>query len=132
MTSSPTEQPLSAHERPAPLVRLLGWCNLAVMAGFIANAILTFWFDWPGDGLLIARDGGPAALVYVQLAIYAGVLALAVVYVLGTSGQLLRADAAVVTQANLVFVRAAFWAVFLIKLTDITISFDKDPDPHRQ
>lgn len=123
MTSSATGQALSAAPAPAPLVRMLGWCNLAVMAAFLAEAILTFWGGWPGSGLLVKGSDGPAALKYLQLALYPGAIVLAVLYVLGTLGRPLREEAERVSHINTVFIRAVFWAVFLIGIADVAVSF---------
>ncbi len=113
---------MSVQPAHAPLVRILGWLNLALMGTFLVNAILTFVFGWPGDGYLIhGRNEG--ALRWVQLALYAVAAAGAVAYALGSGGKPLRQQAALVNEMNMVFIRAMFWAVLLIGLADITISF---------
>ena len=122
MTSDATGQTVSGQPAPAPFVRVLGWLNLALMGAFLLNAILTFVFGWPGDGFLIhGRNEG--ALRWVQVALYAAAAAGAVLYALGSQGKPLREEAARVNEMNMVFIRAMFWAVFLIGLADITISF---------
>ena len=123
MTSSAKGQSLSVPAAPAPLVRILGWCNLALMGAFLGNAVLTYWFDWPGAGFLIKAAGGSATLSVVQAALYPAALLLAVAYVLATRTRALREDAVLVSNMNMVFIRAMFWAVFFVGLSDIVISF---------
>lgn len=110
---------------PAPLVRIFGWLNLTVMAAFILNAILTFWFKWPGVLPLIGlgKAGGSAVLMGVQAAIYGGGVALAFYIVAATRDRTLRLDAKIISDANRFLIRAAFWIVFLVGLVDAAISF---------
>ena len=105
---------------PAPLIRSFGWIMLSMMAAFLLNAILTFWFDFPGAASALS-DGG--TLAFVQVAIYALAAVLAVLGVLRTPGTALRADANRITAINTFLVRAAFWVVLLVGLGDAMISF---------
>lgn len=106
--------------RPAPFIRLFGWGTLAVMFAFLINNVLTFWFDWPGVGSLLA--GSVSALAIVQAAIYAGLVALAVIHTRNRSDAPLRQDAETITGWNTFFIRAAFWVVLLVGMVDMGIS----------
>jgi len=122
MTSS-AAQPLISAGTPAPIVRIFGWANLGVMMAFIVNTVLEFWFGWPGVRPLFAGGDGPAVLMLVQTAIYAGAVGLAIWYVLTTRDRSLRFDATTISDANQFFIRAAFWVVFLVGIADTAISF---------
>ena len=122
MTMSATGHASPVQPAPAPVVRILGWVNLALMGAFLLNAVLTFVFGWPGDDYLI-HGQNEGALKWVQLALYAVALAGAVAYALGSVRRPLRREAALVNEMNMVFIRAMFWAVFLVGLADIAISF---------
>jgi TRAP-type mannitol/chloroaromatic compound transport system permease small subunit len=62
-------------------------------------------------------------LVWIQLAAYFAGFAAAAIYVLSSRAQTLRADSAVISDANIFLVRAFFWAVLLIGLVDMVVSF---------
>ncbi len=105
---------------PAPLTRVFGWIMLSSMTAFLLNAILTFWFDFPGAASALAGGGAAAVL---QVAIYGLAALLAVFWVLRTPDRTLRQDAARVSAINTFLVRAAFWVVLLVGLGDAIISF---------
>jgi len=124
MTSSAAEQQGRDERRPAPFVRIFGWANLAVMTVYIANAVLTFWFGFPGISALYGGGGdGSTTLALLQAGFYGAGLALVVYYVTRTHTRTLRHDSAVIADANALLIRAAFWAVFLIGLADTAVSF---------
>ncbi|MEE8454336.1 MAG: TRAP transporter small permease subunit [Limibaculum sp.] len=125
MTSSATE-PLSPVEgAPAPLVRIFGWANLALMAAFLINTYLTFFIGLPGTGSLLGwqSHGEPNAWMWLQVAIYLALPGGACWHVLRTPGRSLRADAKAISDANAFIIRAAFWVVLLVGLADAAVSF---------
>ena len=125
MTSSATE-PLSPVEGvPAPLVRIFGWANLALMAAFLINTYLTFFIGLPGTGSLLGwqSHGEPNAWMWLQVAIYLALPGGACWHVLRTPGRSLRADAKAISDANAFIIRAAFWVVLLVGLADAAVSF---------
>lgn len=109
-----------AQGAPAPVVRMFGWTMLASMTAFLVNAILTFWFDFPG-ALTVLSGGGAGA--FVQIGVYAAAVALAITLVIRSPHASLRAEAARVTAANTFLIRAAFWVVLLIGAGDALVSF---------
>jgi len=122
MTSSATEIAEATEGAPAPLVRVFGWANLALMTAFIVDVILTFWFNWPGVRSLLDGGGG-VTLPAIQLAVYVGLVGIAVYFVLSTRERTLRQDAKTTSDINEFLIRAAFWAVFFIGISDTVVSF---------
>jgi len=121
---STAAEPLEIDQgAPAPFVRIFGWGNLAVTTAFLLNAVLTFWFGWPGVLELIGGDGGSSALAGVQAALYAVLLAGVIYFVMSTRDRTLRRDAVLLSNVNAFVIRAAFWAVFLIGIADTVVSF---------
>ncbi|MGB3406829.1 MAG: TRAP transporter small permease subunit [Jannaschia sp.] len=105
---------------PAPFVRMFGWVMLSTMTAFLFNAILTFWFDFPGAATALSGGGFTAI---VQVLIYVGAVALAMIGVLRSRDVTLRSDSARVTVINTFLIRAAFWVVLLVGLGDAIVSF---------
>ena len=107
----------------AVLLRSFGWLMLAALFSFLFNAILTFWFDFPGVSPLLDGSSDNVFLSLLQLIIYIASVAIAVLYVQRSRTMGLREDADRVHQFNLFLTRAAFWAVLLVGLGDAVISF---------
>jgi len=105
---------------PAIVPRTFGWLVLSAAAAFLLNAILKFWFDFPGASAILSGGGVSAAL---QVAIYVILAAVAVFGVLRSRDITLRDDAARVSSLNTFLVRAAFWVVLLVGLGDAIVSF---------
>ncbi len=109
-----------------------------VAAGLIytINNYFNFWRGWPGldrlfahvgwfglDPLPVALEGGAVALGWIQLAFYLGPIAGIAALVLLTRDRPLRADAESLSALAAYIARAAFWAVLLVGLVDMVISF---------
>ena len=105
---------------PAPLTRMFGWIMLAIMTAFLLNAVLTFWFDFPGAKAALSGEG---ALGFVQIGVYVAAVVLAVGFVLRSPQTTLRTDAMRINGLNTFLVRSAFWVVLLVGLGDAVISF---------
>ena len=103
------------------ILRTFGWFILAAMFTFVLNAFLTFGAGLPGAVWLGPGTGD--VISWIQFLLYPAALAAALAYVMRTKALSLRADGDVITSINTYFIRAAFWAVFLIGLVDMTISF---------
>ncbi|HSF94300.1 MAG TPA: TRAP transporter small permease subunit [Thermohalobaculum sp.] len=121
--ASANEGPAAAS--PAPVVRMFGWSVLAAMAAYLINAVLTFWFGLPGAGGLFGWQsyGPPGPMMWLQVAIYVLLPLAACLQVLRTPHVALRDDAKRVSDANAFLIRAAFWVVLLVGLSDGVISF---------
>jgi TRAP-type mannitol/chloroaromatic compound transport system permease small subunit len=100
-------------------VRIFSWAMTALTFAFMLNNYLTVWQGWPGAGHLSSGE----TEAYVQAAIFAAGIVLAVVYVLRTPDRPLRVDAARLGGVVQFMIRAAFWAVLLIGIADTAISF---------
>lgn len=105
---------------PALASRSFAWIMMAAMAAFLVNAILKFWFDFPGATTILSGGGILSAL---QIALYVLAVMAAIVGVNRTPGTTLREDAARITAINTFLVRAAFWVVLLVGLGDAIVSF---------
>ncbi len=105
----------------ALLARGFGWAVLAVLAAFMINVVLTFWFNFPGAASVFS--GTVDGMAVVQVAIVLAAVAAALIYVTRNPGVTLRADAARITDFNRFLVRAAFWVVVLVGMGDAILSF---------
>ena len=104
------------------LARGFAWCGLAAMVIFLVNNYLTNWRDWPGPFLLGAAVG-QTALAWIQLLLYGAGIAAAIGYVLVTPARPLRPDSNLMYAVTAYLIRASFWAVLLIGLADMVVSF---------
>ncbi len=120
--SENTDDPLK--QRPAEfsvaviIILIFGWSTLSLLAVFLLNNFLTFWLGWPG-----AFNSNASGLYsWVQISLYAAALLGVITYTL-TSGSLsLRTEYEKISTINIFFIRAAFWAVLLIGVTDMFLS----------
>ena len=106
---------------PALLTRLFGWAMLATLFTYLLNNYLTIGRDMSGAGQLFTGNFSVGA--FFQVAIYAAGIALAAYYVYSRRERTLRADAASITRFNTYLIRGCFWAVLLVGLADMSISF---------
>ncbi len=123
--SATSAGPAGSGKNPVP-VRMFGWVILALMAAFLLNNYLNYWQDLPGVAPIFggpANGSMPIGWSWFQLALYAGSVILAVVLVQRSSEVTLREDSKRITDLNTYFIRAAFWAVFIVGLADAAISF---------
>ncbi|MCF8466726.1 MAG: TRAP transporter small permease subunit [Sneathiella sp.] len=103
-------------------VRVFGWCMLVALPLYFFNNYLTFVLGWPGIGPIFAA-GEVTAKSWIQLAGFAAGIVFSVVLVSRTANRHLRDEAAMITRFNTYLVRAAFWAVFLVGIVDMSLSF---------
>jgi TRAP-type mannitol/chloroaromatic compound transport system permease small subunit len=106
------------------LCRSFAWCMVAAVFAFVVNNYLDFWRDWPGASAAIAgAKPGTAVLAWLQIALYVLSLAAAIGYVQMTPAPALRPDSEKIFAITAYIVRAAFWAVLLIGVADLVVSF---------
>ncbi len=118
------------------LFRVLAWSMVATTLMFLFNNYLIFWQGWPGFLNFLGDRGwfgiSPPAkplgadaitLGWLQLASYVGPILAVCLYVFMQPARTLRADSDAMTGLAAYIVRGAFWAVLLIGLVDILISF---------
>ncbi|MEX1036155.1 MAG: TRAP transporter small permease subunit [Sneathiella sp.] len=103
-------------------VRVFGWCMLAALPIYFLNNYLSFVLGWPGMSPVFG-SGDVTYQSWIQLSLFVTVIVFAVILVQSTAKRHLRDDAAMISRLNTYLVRAAFWAVFLIGLVDMTLSF---------
>ncbi|MEL6277855.1 MAG: TRAP transporter small permease subunit [Pseudomonadota bacterium] len=120
MTTTTPPEASSGSDSGVLLTRLFSWVMLAVLIAFLANNFLTHWAGLPGARAVLG-DGG--ALAALQAALYAVMVALAVFFVTRNGDQTLRQDSKRISDMNAFFIRAAFWAVVMIGVVDMIISF---------
>lgn len=115
-----------AEPTSAILVRSFGWSILALLAAYLINVVLTFWFDFPGVGQLFgwaSNGSGSATLSAFQLGLYIFSVVVGIFYVLRSKDRSLRADDAMLCAFNGFLIRACFWVVLFIGISDTVISF---------
>ena len=104
------------------LIRVFGWCMLAIMLAFLINNFLSFGAGLPGAAnALSGEDANFAA--WFQLILYPVLAVVAIWYVQRSRDRTLREDSAIVSNINTVFIRCAFWVVLIVGLVDMAISF---------
>ena len=111
------------HSVITQATRVFAWTLVFFTAAYTLNCYLTFWQDWPG---VLAFFGGPGSidvLAFLQAAIYAAAIAVALAYVMRSSERTLRADSTIMNGIVAYIVRAAFYAVLLVGIADMVISF---------
>ena len=108
--------PIDDSDGWAFATRAFGWSMMWLLLAYMVSTVLTLTFGWPGPGF----DG---ALGIVQLAMYAGAIALAFVFAQRERKHSLRKDAAAIHRFNTYLVRGCFFAVLFVGLGDMAISF---------
>ena len=117
-------------------LRVLSYSILAFTFIFLANNVLTIWFDWPGLKKLFAHhglfgfkklntplEGSVLNLSYIQLSLYFISFIAVIYYVLKSINQTLETDAKILTNITAYIVRSSFWAVLIVGIVDFLISF---------
>ncbi len=118
------------------IVRAFAWSVVATALMFLFNDYLIFWRDWPGFLNFLGDRGwfgisppskplsdAAITLGWWQAVAYIGAVVACCAYVRYWRNRSLRADSDTMTALAAYIVRGAFWAVMLIGLVDILISF---------
>jgi len=118
------------------LTRIFALSIVTVMLTFLINNYLNFWQQWPGlpsffsnqgwfglEPLRIPLADGQITKGWLQFLSYLGAVVIVVLYVLRTHNRSLRLDADLLSGFSAYIIRAAFWIVLIIGITDIIISF---------
>ena len=118
------------------LIRIFSYSILAITFVFLLNNVLTVWFDWPGVKKLFAHYGifgfkklskpledSILTYSYIQLFLYFISILFAVFYVFKSIKQTLETDAEILTNFTAYIIRSSFWAVFIVGLADLLVSF---------
>lgn len=120
--SAPLPSSPDGQGRAVILSRCFAWCVLATAFVFLANNYLTFWRGWPGP-VFMAGSVAQGGLTWVQTGLYGVGPAAAVGFVLARKSRSLRSDSNVMYAISGFIIRASFWAVCLVGLADMVVSF---------
>ena len=117
-------------------LRVFSYSILAFTLIFLANNVLTIWFDWPGLKQLFAHYGlfgfkklstplseSVLNLCFIQLLFYFLSFIVVLIYVFKSINQTLETDAKILTNITAYIVRSSFWAVLIVGIADFLISF---------
>ena len=116
--------------------RVFSYSILAFSFIFLANNVLTIWFDWPGLKQLFSHyglfgfkklstplSGSVLNLCFIQLLFYFLSFIVVLIYVFKSINQTLETDAKILTNITAYIVRSSFWAVLIVGIVDFFISF---------
>jgi len=117
-------------------LRVFSYSILAFSFIFLANNVLTIWFDWPGLKQLFSHYGlfgfkklttplsvSVLNLCFIQLLFYFLSFIVVLIYVFKSINQTLETDAKILTNITAYIVRSSFWAVLIVGIVDFFISF---------
>ncbi len=119
MANTATLDDLAASGAPAPLIRAIGWAILAALAAYLINNALVVGFGFTYALELFTGGGTTSAVTF---GIYVVLIAAAIAYAFRSSGMALRRDAMRIHRFNVYIIRACFWVVLLVGITDVTIA----------
>ncbi len=106
-----------------PVLRIFALGMVMFCGSFLFNNYLSNWWDLPGF-MGLAQDPAKAGIAgWIQLAIYVLPILAVALFVQRTPDRALHEDSEVLSEFTTFFIRAAFWAVFLIGIVDLVISF---------
>jgi len=100
--------------------RFFAWSIITTLIAYLINNFLVHSKKWPGIQSIISSEFDWRA--WVQLATYAAALLVAALFVKSKSRSM-RDDATTINSLNAYLIRSLFWAVFLVGLVDMAISF---------
>lgn len=137
MSATSASEPVAPIGTPAELVlRVVALSVVALGLSFCLSSYLIFWWDWPEVLTLFASLGwfgleppskplaGTAfALAWLQLLVYLGPIAGIIVQVRLNPRRTMLADSESLSTFAAYIVRSAFWAVLLVGMADMLISF---------
>ncbi len=118
------------------LIRIFSYSILATTFVFLFNNVLTIWFDWPGIKNLFShyelfgfkKLSKPLAdkvltFAFVQLFFYLISILWVIFYVNRSITQTLKTDSEILTKITAYIIRSSFWAVLIVGIVDLLISF---------
>lgn len=125
MANISTHADIPRHGKPAVLTRIFGWSMLTILAAFLINNILVVYFGLPGLRGFLAGDvaGG-----WIHPLLYLLAVGVAAVVALSDASTSLRWDAHRVHRFNVYLIRALFFSVLIVGITDATIAFLRSED----
>tara|TARA_B100001250_G_scaffold42362_1_gene33490 strand:+ start:476 stop:1465 length:990 start_codon:yes stop_codon:yes gene_type:complete len=125
-----------ANNNIALLIRIFSYSVLAITFVFLINNILTVWFDWPGIKQLYSHYGifgykklskpleeSALTFAYIQLFFYFISILFVFLFINRSIKQSLETDAKILTNITSYIVRSSFWAVLIVGIADLLVSF---------
>ena len=119
MANTATTDDLAASGAPAPLIRAIGWAILAALAAYLINNVLVVGF---GFTYVLDLFNGAGTTSAVTFGIYVVLIAAGIFYAFRSSDMALRRDAMRIHRFNVYIIRACFWVVLLVGITDVSIA----------
>jgi len=115
-------------------LRVFSWSIIFLTFTFLINNILNFWFDWPGVDKFFAnynfffekKNNFSSTETYkswMQFLIYLFSIIISFIYVRTFNKINLQQDSEYLKQLSAYIIRSAFWAVFIIGIVDMILSF---------
>ena len=105
-------------------LRFFSYSIIALIFGYLLNNILTVWYDWPGVSKIFSElKSSQKNLSFIQVLIYFASLIGILIYIFKTKKQTLEKDSKILSSISAYLIRSAFWAVFLLGIIDLLISF---------
>ena len=105
-------------------LRFFSYSIIALIFGYLLNNILTVWYDWPGVSKIFSElKSSQKNLSFIQVLIYFASLIGILIYIFNTKKQTLEKDSKILSSISAYLIRSAFWAVFLLGIIDLLISF---------
>ena len=118
------------------LLRVFAWSMVSLSLFFLFNNYLIFWKGWPGLWNFFAHhemfgisplrkplDSNDLTLGWVQCFALVSMLSIISLFVFKTPKRTLIEDADILSRFAAYLTRASFWAVLLVGVVDMTISF---------
>jgi len=118
------------------LIRIFSYSILAITFVFLANNVLTVWFEWPGIKQLYSNYGifgfkklskpleeSVLTFAFIQLFFYFISVLFVIIYVFKSINQTLESDAEILTKFTAYIIRSSFWAVLIVGAADFLVSF---------
>jgi len=125
-----------SNDQIASLLRIVALSAASVSLVFVLNNFLIFWWGWPGIDVLFghmglfgfeaprtALDGTAVLLGWIQILFYIGPIIFFIYSVLTSESGSMMKDAGRLDWLASYIIRSAFWAVLLVGLVDMVISF---------
>ena len=123
-------------DNKSQIIRIFSYSIAAITFAFLINNILTCWYDWPGVKKLFSNyelfgfkklnkplEDSALTYCYFQLFFYFASIGAVIFYVFKTPQQNLIKDSEIFSSLSAYIIRSAFWAVFILGIVDIIISF---------
>ncbi len=124
------------HGHGVSVYRTFALASVAIGLTFVFSNYLNFWQGWPGVPEMFANlgwfglkapstpfDSSTTILGWSQIALYLIPIAAIMGYVVNTPMRSMQADSDMLSAFVAYLIRAGFWAVLLIGLADMVISF---------